>query len=96
MITIGMNYRVLPGKESLFERACQSVLEVMQQSVGHTRSQIFQELGKTGSYLILSEWSDRAAFDAFVKSEAFAKVTSWGKEQVLAERPRHTTYTSPG
>lgn len=89
-----MNYRVLPGKEQVFERAYQSVLDAMDKTAGHTRSSLYTEFGKTGSYLILSEWEDEAAFNAFVRSEAFAKVTNWGREQVLAERPRHQTYRS--
>jgi heme-degrading monooxygenase HmoA len=47
---------------------------------------------RAGSYVILSEWANRAAFDAFVASEAFKNVTTWGKEQILAGRPSHTYY----
>jgi heme-degrading monooxygenase HmoA len=42
--------------------------------------------------LIISEWNDQGAFDQFVKSEAFKKVTNWGKEQILSARPDHTVY----
>jgi heme-degrading monooxygenase HmoA len=90
-----MNYRVKPGKEAVFERAFESVLEAMGKSTGHTRSHLYSEVGKPGTYLILSEWSDRAAFDAFVKSDAFAKVTAWGREQILLERPSHHVYVGP-
>ena len=92
MITVGMNYEILEGKEALFEKAFQSVLQVMQGMPGHQHSFLYTDVHKPGSYLILSEWSDRTAFDAFIRSERFAKVVTWGKEQILASRPRHQIY----
>jgi len=92
MVTIGMNYAVLPGKEEVFERAFDSVLKVMSDMSGHTRSRLYKATDDPRSYLILSDWNDKGAFDAFVRSEAFARVTSWGKEQVLAGRPSHQVY----
>ena len=94
MVTIGMNYQVLPGKEETFEGACRKVLEVMQQAQGHDSSQIFRRVdGDSASeYLIVSRWSDDSAFQSFIQSDAFKKVTSWGLANILAGRPRHTTY----
>lgn len=92
MVTIGMNYTVLPGKDSVFERAFKQVLQVMKDIPGHTESHLYKDVDKPMSYLIVSEWNDQAQFDAFVRSEAFAKVTNWGKEQILAGRPRHQVY----
>jgi heme-degrading monooxygenase HmoA len=43
-------------------------------------------------YLIVSDWADRGAFDAFIGSEAFRSVANWGKEQILAGRPTHEIY----
>jgi heme-degrading monooxygenase HmoA len=94
MVTVGMNYQVIPGKEEVFERAFDQVLNVMKEMNGHTKSHLFREVGGSGNYLILSEWNEKSAFDAFVKSEAFAKVTTWGKEQILSARPSHTVYTT--
>jgi len=94
MVTIGMNYRVLPGKKEVFERAFHQVLETMKQMPGHTASTLYREVGNENSFLILSEWNEQAAFDSFIRSEAFAKVTNWGKEQILADRPRHQIYAS--
>jgi heme-degrading monooxygenase HmoA len=94
MITIGMNYQVIPGKEEVFERACQQVVEVMKADSGHKASAIYKDISLPGSYLIISDWNDKAAFDSFVKSEAFAKVTQWGKDNILSGRPKHTVYTS--
>ena len=95
MVTVGMNYVVIPGKEEVFERAFASVLAVMKESPGHTESHLYKEVGKPNAYLIVSDWNDKTAFDGFVKSEAFAKVTNWGKEQILAGRPKHQVYTLP-
>jgi heme-degrading monooxygenase HmoA len=94
MVTIGMNYEVLQGKEEVFERAFNQVLSSMNGMPGHVTSQLFREVGHNTRYLIMSEWNDKEAFDSFVKSDAFAKVTTWGKEQVLSARPQHTVYST--
>ena len=93
MVTIGMNYQVIPGKGEVFERAFSSVLEVMKASPGHTASNLYKDVHLANSYLIISDWNDKQAFDTFVKSEAFAKVTNWGKEQILSGRPKHQVFT---
>ena len=94
MVTIGMNYHVLKGKEDAFEGACKKVLEVMGGAEGHDDSQIFRRIdgGEGAQYLIVSRWNDEAAFDEFVASDTFRKVTNWGSENILAGRPQHTTY----
>ncbi len=92
MVTIGMNYQVLPGKAEVFEKAFSAVLSVMKDSPGHTTSFLYKDVFNANSYLIVSEWNDQVAFGAFIKSEGFAKVTNWGKEQILAGRPKHQVY----
>ncbi|MCU0667792.1 MAG: antibiotic biosynthesis monooxygenase [Myxococcota bacterium] len=93
MVTIGMNYQVLPGKEEVFEGACRKVLEVMDGAAGHDHSQIFRAIdGTPAQYLIVSRWNDESAFQAFIQSDTFKKVTSWGRDNILAGRPSHTTY----
>lgn len=92
MITVGMNYEVIEGKQALFEDVFDKVLVVMNAMPGHTRSRLYRDVKSANRYLIISEWSDRAAFDAFVKSDRFRSVTNWGKEQVLASRPHHEVY----
>ncbi len=92
MVTIGMNYRVLPGKEEVFESAFRKVIAAMAKIEGHTRSKMCRDIDDAQSYVILSEWSDRTAFDAFIASDAFRAVADWGKEQILAGRPAHTYY----
>jgi len=96
MVTIGMNYHVITGKEDVFEGACRKVLDVMQEAEGHGDSQIFCRVdgGESPQYLIVSRWSDEDAFKRFIASDTFKKVTSWGLKNVLAGRPSHTTYTA--
>jgi heme-degrading monooxygenase HmoA len=92
MITIGMNYQILPGKNEAFEKACNGVINAMADMDGHTKSFLFKDVNNPQSYLIMSDWSDRAAFDAFIASEQFRNVANWGKEQILAGRPSHNYF----
>lgn len=92
MITIGMNYQILPGKNAEFEKVCNAVIGAMADMDGHTKSFLFKDVNDPQSYLIMSDWSDRAAFDAFISSEQFRNVANWGKEQILAGRPSHNYF----
>ena len=93
MVTIGMNYFVLPGKEQVFEDAVANVVKTMRGIDGHDDSQLFREVGDGDpTYLIVSRWSSEEEFNDFVASDAFKKVTNWGKQNILSGRPRHTTY----
>ena len=93
MVTIGMNYFVIAGKEQIFEDACANVVNTMKGIDGHDSSQIFKQLGDDDpTYLIVSRWESEDAFNGFIASDAFKKVTSWGKDTIRLDRPRHTTY----
>ncbi|HJZ88659.1 MAG TPA: antibiotic biosynthesis monooxygenase family protein [Polyangia bacterium] len=92
MVTIGMNYQVVPGQEQVFEQAFRGVLSALAQTPGHAESHLYRDVADPKSYLILSEWSDRAAFDAFVGSDTFARLTAWGRKKVLSAQPRHQIY----
>lgn len=94
MVTIGMDYRVIAGKESQFEGACKKVLDAMRGVDGHDGSRVFRRIDEAESpeYLIVSRWTDESAFRAFVASDAFKKVTNWGREHILSGRPSHTIY----
>lgn len=92
MVTVGMNYQVLPGKEELFESVFKKVLHVMGNLEGHVKTNLYRDVDNAGSYMILSEWTDRGNFDAFIASDQFRSVANWGKEQVLATRPSHQYY----
>ena len=93
MVTIGMNYSVLEGKEKIFEDACARVIETMGGMDGHSESRLFKEVGaEKRLYLIVSVWSSEEAFRTFIASDAFKKVTNWGAQNILAGRPSHTVY----
>ena len=94
MITVGMNYRVLPGKEHDFETKFAGVVDALNAAPGHSSSTLWKDVDDGASYLITSEWSDEDAFKAFIQSQAFRDVTNWGKEQILAGRPQHKIYKS--
>lgn len=94
MVTIGMNYHVLAGKEEVFEAAFSRVLDAIEAAEGHDSSRLYKGVGggPDADYLIVSRWSDEQAFQAFTASDAFKKVTQWGAQNILATRPTHTTY----
>lgn len=92
MVTIGMNYRVISGKESAFVQMFNKVLEVMKTIDGHHHSALYADVNEPCSFLIVSEWTQKAAFDDFIRSEKFTAVVTWGREKILAERPRHQVY----
>ncbi len=92
MITIGMNYNVIEGKEETFESAFKKVVTAMSGIEGHTETHMFSDIDKRQHYLIVSKWSDKAAFDDFIASDTFRNVANWGKEQILSGRPSHDVY----
>lgn len=92
MVTVGMNYHTLPGKQQLFEEKFAGVIGALKAAPGHTNSTLWKDVSDDASYLITSEWSDEGAFVAFIQSQAFKDVTTWGKEQILSGRPQHKVY----
>lgn len=94
MITVGMNYEVAPGKNEAFERKFALVVEAMQAMDEHVHTALYREVSDPQVYLVISEWRGRAAFDAFVRSEAFRKTTAWGQSGILRARPRHQVYAA--
>ncbi len=92
MVTIGMNYNVLAGKEETFENAFNKVLKAMQGIDGHSETHMYCDINDALSYLIVSQWSKKDAFDAFIASDTFRNVANWGKEQILSGRPKHEVY----
>ena len=92
MVTIGMNYKVIPGKEEVFETAFRNVIHAMRNIAGHSGTKMCRDIDDPQSYVILSDWSDKSAFDSFIASDAFRSVANWGKENILAGRPSHTYY----
>ena len=97
MVTIGMNYYVLPGKAQVFEDAVAKVVDTMGGMEGHDDSQLYKQVSDGDpTYLIVSRWNSEQDFNDFVASDAFKKVTNWGKQNILSGRPRHTTYQEGG
>ena len=92
MITVGMNYHVIEGKQQEFEDKFQAVMNALQSAEGHSQSTLWKDVSDEASYLITSEWSDEKAFQEFIRSEQFRAVTDWGKEQILSTRPQHKVY----
>lgn len=92
MVTVGMNYKVIPGKEEVFENAFNNVLKVMGEMDGHTRTALYKDVNDPQQYLIVSDWNSEDAYNAFLNSDKFAGVVNWGKENILAGRPSHTVY----
>lgn len=92
MITVGMNYHVIEGKQQDFESKFAAVIEALNAAEGHSTSSLWKDVSDSASYLITSEWSDETAFAEFIQSQAFRDVTNWGKEQILSDRPRHKVY----
>ncbi|MCH8840655.1 MAG: antibiotic biosynthesis monooxygenase [Planctomycetes bacterium] len=94
MITVGMNYHVIEGKQQDFEEKFAAVIDALKAAEGHSTSTLWKDVSDGASYLITSEWSEEAAFTDFIQSQAFRDVTDWGKEQILSDRPRHKIYKS--
>jgi heme-degrading monooxygenase HmoA len=92
MTTIGMHYDVIPGKEEEFEQGFLKVLEHLKTLPGHVESHMYEDVAVAGSYVILSHWETKESFERFIHSPEFAKVTAWGKAEMLRGRPRHKVY----
>ena len=58
MITVGMNYHVIEGKQQDFEEKFAGVIDALRAADGHTSSTLWKDVSDNASYLITSEWSD--------------------------------------
>lgn len=87
-----MNYKILPGKEEIFENAFNNVLKVMTEMEGHTSSGLYRDVNDAQNYLITSEWETEETYNVFINSDRFKGVVDWGKESILAGRPSHKMY----
>jgi len=92
MITVGMNYHVIEGKQQDFEDKFAAVIDALNAAEGHSSSTLWKDVSDGASYLITSEWSDEDAFTSFIRSDDFRSVTNWGKEEILSGRPQHKVY----
>ena len=71
MVTIGMNYKMIPGKEKIFEDAFSKVIDVMNEMEGHSKSSLYKDVSDLQSYLIVSEWNSEDAYNDFIQSASF-------------------------
>ncbi len=92
MITVGMNYKIIEGKDDEFVAVFAKVLQIMKEMHGHGQTQLYRDVYAEHDYLIISEWTDESAFNAFIESDRFKNVTDWGKKNVLASKPKHEIY----
>lgn len=92
MVTVGMYYDVIPEKSELFTTKFKEVIALLSTIPGHKVTYLYRREDDPNSFAVLSEWTEREAFLAFIGSETFRSVTSWGKEQVLRGAPRHKIY----
>ena len=92
MITVSMIYEVIEGKQKEFETVFAEMLELMETMTGHRESHLYREVNRPNSYLIISEWTDREAFEDFTRSERFRDVVGGSKKQMLNSRPRHEIF----
>lgn len=91
MVTVGMSYRVRPGKEEDFEKVFQAVQRALQDTPDHLETHLYRECGES-DYLIVSEWTQQKAFEEFASSTLFQKVMAWGESEVFRARPKHQIY----
>ena len=92
MTTIGMHYDVIAGKEAEFEQAFLGTLDLLRTLPGHVESHMYEDIASRGSYVILSEWLTKEAFEAFLQSPQFKSAVAWGKAEILRSRPRHKVW----
>ena len=93
MLTVGLYYDVVPGKEKEFELYFDEVKAQIEKVDGFMSVLLYQRVDKPGSYLIYSEWRDKDSFDAFIKSKEFSGAKSGGS-QMLVGRPYHKIYNA--
>ncbi|HSU66686.1 MAG TPA: antibiotic biosynthesis monooxygenase family protein, partial [Tepidisphaeraceae bacterium] len=75
------------------ERGFVGVIEHLKTVPGHVESHLYEDVNSTGSYLILSRWDTKDAFEAFIHSPEFKGVVAWGRAEILRSRPRHKVYS---
>ncbi len=92
MITVGMNYNIIPGKDDEFIAVFTKVMKIMKDMAGHGETHLYRNVYSEHDYLIISEWTDEAAFTAFIESDRFKNDTDWGQKNVLATQPKHEIY----
>lgn len=91
MLTVGLYYDVIPGKEETFEKMFSGVVEEIGKMEGFVSALLYKRVDQPNSYLIYSEWRDAESFDKLIKSREFSDVKDQGP-QLLLTRPHHKIY----
>jgi heme-degrading monooxygenase HmoA len=91
MLTVGLYYDVVKGKESDFEKYFDVVVGEIKKFDGFVSALLYHRADKPNSYLIYSEWKDRESFETFIKSREFGGAKSGGSH-MLEGRPHHKIY----
>ena len=91
MLTVGLYYDVIPGKESEFEKMFDGVIEEIKKMDGFVSALLYKRVDQQNSYLIYSEWRDMESFEKLIKSKEFSDVKAEGPHLLLA-RPYHKIY----
>ncbi len=91
MLTVGLYYEVLPGKEAEFESMFGGVIRQISKMEGYVSALLYKRVDRPNSYLIYSEWKDMDSFEKFIKSREFSEVKSEGSD-LLISRPYHKIY----
>jgi heme-degrading monooxygenase HmoA len=91
MISIGLYYDVVPGKEGEFEETFNAVRSSLEGSEGFLGAVLYRRVDKPNSYLVYSEWKSLEHFKAFITSRSFREVTANGK-RILERTPYNKVY----
>lgn len=92
MVSIGLRYVVRTGRDRDFIEVTRRTIALLNDVPGHVCSRLYQDVDDPRAFLIYSEWASGEAYRAFLGSDAFAATQSLGREELLAERPRHTVF----
>ena len=73
-------------------RVSESFIERFVASRRHWIENKLKELKDLPDHIFIK--SSKKDFESFLHSDAFKKVTSWGRAEILRGRPRHKVYTN--
>lgn len=68
MIRATLTMKVHPGREDEFEATWAAVADVTSRTAGNVRQTLLRAGDEASTFVIVSDWADRAAFEAFERS----------------------------
>jgi 2-polyprenyl-6-methoxyphenol hydroxylase-like FAD-dependent oxidoreductase/heme-degrading monooxygenase HmoA len=84
-----LRMKVLEGCEAAFERAWRDAARDISRVPGNVRQELVQDADDPRTFLIISDWTDRAAVDTFGRSNAREKLTA-ALRDMREDADRHT------